>query len=36
MTTGEKKGEKVYNSQPILALSRFVGIADGHTIDCTI
>ena len=29
MTTGEKKGEKVYNSQPILALSRFVGIADG-------
>jgi hypothetical protein len=26
---GEKKGEKVFDSLPILALSRFVGIADG-------
>ena len=26
---GERKGEKVFDSLPILALSRFVGIADG-------
>ena len=29
MNVGERKGGKRYNSQPILALSRFVGIADG-------
>jgi hypothetical protein len=28
-SVGEKKGEKIHNSQPVLALSRFVGIADG-------
>jgi hypothetical protein len=29
MNVGERKGGRRYNSQPILALSRFVGIADG-------
>jgi hypothetical protein len=29
LTTGQKKGELIYNSKPVLDLAMFVGIADG-------